>query len=720
LINKKNLLQKPKIAELQVVRRDFLFKRITMKSILTNQITDWEELMCVGYNPELSQLMAIISIKRQTGYSGGLCSNGSTEYVRFFIDWGQGDGFQDVGITSFKAHNIPDDASGSLPPLKYMVYLPLDDEKYRKCCNKPVIVKVRAVLSWNEIPSLDPNDAPYFGNVLDANIQISPKNTLSCLLQEGLIKKEVDILQNLDLNATLPMVKPVPVPLQKLLPKYKEADIPDHRTLYSPIVSVLKGDQPKFHMSAKFDPSILDKFKIDIDKVKTFLLEEEANTSYEELICVGLNTSSDTLGAVVHVKRPLGYGGNLCEMGTEEYIAFWADWNNDGNFDEYLGTVSIKVHDITSIPDDGLYYSVPFLANFTQHLRECSNPNIIKIRAVLSWNVPPSIVDPDTLNTWGNLRTSMVQIRSGSSSTELMSLIYDVGGVPIEDISSVTYLAYPSLFFDTTSRNPACTNRPFGGNVHVRGRIYNTGAPRSVHFQVQYSKHGTSDWLPVCHDATFELMYPDINDPLYPMDRVTINSPDGWFPYLEDPTATPPIFERLNRLSTWNTGSLEGVYDIRVAYTEDYPITPSSVIHYSEIVTITLDNTGFSVSPTANVVIDTNYSLDLILSGGDCRKFAQGTSLQGKLRALNNNFWRWRLELQPKTHYHGHPTDFEPFRNYDSLMDQGDAQASWSLPTNDLDPCGYTLTLWAYDRTIVNSSSSHRHWNKKAIGFSIT
>lgn len=713
-------MKNPKIAELKVIRKDFLFNRIIMKKILADQITDWEELMCVGYNPDLSQLMAIISIKLENGYSGGLCSNGSTEYVRFFIDWGQNDGFQDVGLTSFKVYNIPDNASDSHHPLKYMVYLPLDDEKYRRCCNKPVILKLRAVLSWNEIPSLDPNDTPYFGNVLDVSIQISPKNTLYCLLQESIIKKEVDILQSLDLNAALPKLKPVPILLEKLLPKYKKADIPDHRTFYTPLIQVLKEDIPKFHMSVKFDPSLLDKFKIDIDKVKTFLLDEEANTSYEELICVGLNTSSDILGAIVHVKKPLGYGGNLCEMGTEEHIAFWADWNNNGNFDEYLGTVSINVHDIANIPDEGLYYSIPFPANFTQHLSECSSPNIIKIRAVLSWNAPPSVVDPDELHTWGNRCTSLVQIRSGSSSTELMSLIYDVGGVPIEVISSDTYLAYPSLFFDTTSRYPACTNRPFGGNVNIRGRIYNTGVPGSVYFQVQYSKHGTTDWLPVCHDVAFELMHPDINDPLYPKETVPINSPDGWFPYLENPNATPPILERLNHLSTWSTGSLEGVYDIRVAYTEDYPITPSSVIHYSEIVTITLDNTGFSVSPTANVVIDTNYSLDLILSGGDCRKFAKGTMLQGELRALNNNFWRWRLELQPKTHYHGHPTDFEPFRNYDSLADQGDAQTSWSLPTNDLDPCGYTLTIWAYDRTIVDSSSSHHHWNKKAIGFSIT
>lgn len=98
-------------------------------------------------------------------------------------------------------------------------------------------------------------------------------------------------------------------------------------------------------------------------------------------------------------------------MGSEEYIAFWADWNNDGNFDEHLGTVSVNVHDIDTIPDEGLYYSVPFSANLTQNLRECNNPNVIKVLAVLSWDIPPSTVDPNLLNTWGNRHTSLIQIR---------------------------------------------------------------------------------------------------------------------------------------------------------------------------------------------------------------------------------------------------------------------------------------------------------------------
>jgi hypothetical protein len=82
---------------------------------------------------------------------------------------------------------------------------------------------------------------------------------------------------------------------------------------------------------------------------------------------------------------------------------------------------------------------------------------------------------------------------------------------------------------------------------------------------------------------------------------VTVNAPDGWFPYMEDFGAAPPILERTAHLATWNTGSLNGDYDLRLAYTLDYPLNPGSAIHYSATVTIVVDNDDFTVSPTATM-----------------------------------------------------------------------------------------------------------------------
>src|SRR5438034_4680264 len=52
--------------------------------------TKYEELTCVGFNPDLNRLEATLQIKQSFGYRGNLCTAGSTEYVRFFINYGGG------------------------------------------------------------------------------------------------------------------------------------------------------------------------------------------------------------------------------------------------------------------------------------------------------------------------------------------------------------------------------------------------------------------------------------------------------------------------------------------------------------------------------------------------------------------------------------------------------------------------------------------------------
>jgi hypothetical protein len=533
------------------------------------------------------------------------------------------------------------------------------------------------------------------------------------------LEKTASILDNLDIEAALPKLKPTPVPWSKLAASYKEAGVPDHRLIYEVVYPMLSAETP-FAATEQSDLQYLEQLKIDVSKVIDVLAGAQANVTFEEVVCTGLNSASDILGAVIHIKKPNGYSGDLCQHGSREYVAFWADWNNDGIFDEYLGTASVETHDIAKLPASGLDYSVMLPCNFTKRLKLCENPNIIRIRAVLSWAVPPSTLDPNKLNYWGNRLDVVVQIRPGKPDTGLMDLIYDVGSVPLNSISATSYLAFPSSgILNPADCSQPAMDRPFGGYVRVGGRIYNTGSPKTVYYQVQYAKHATSNWLPVTNSMTFELMHPNPFDPLYPEEVVPIVSPDGWFPYLEDPTAAPPIIERTSLLAWWNTGSMGGTYDIRLAYTKDYPITATSVIHYSSIVTIILDNTNYSVSPTPNSVVDANYRLDLVIDGGDCHSYPRKSVINGHLRALDQHFWKWVLDLQPTTHSHGAEAD-PRCRSYGSTVDPGDANAAWKLDTSKLDPCGYTLTLWGYDRTIVDSNGAIVHYAGKAVGFSIT
>ena len=67
--------------------------------------TTYEELTSVGYNPWQKRLFATFDIKKAFGYSGNLCDDGSTEYVRFFVDFGGG--WQDAGVVATDVHDIP-------------------------------------------------------------------------------------------------------------------------------------------------------------------------------------------------------------------------------------------------------------------------------------------------------------------------------------------------------------------------------------------------------------------------------------------------------------------------------------------------------------------------------------------------------------------------------------------------------------------------------------
>ncbi|MHC4563883.1 MAG: hypothetical protein ACYS8X_14085, partial [Planctomycetota bacterium] len=471
-------VSKREIQELEVTRKTLLASLFAYTPVAAKGITYWEELTCVGFNPERSELQAVVSVKRSTGYSGGLCSQGSPEYVRFFVDWGSG--FEDAGLTSFRAHDISDLPPGPQHPLQYLVQLTLADEEHRRFCKLPVLPKVRAVLSWNAMPSLDPNQVPYFGNTMDVDVQLEPNiMTLAVLAEEGLLSKKATLLDKVDLAKPLATLPPTPVPWSQLVEAYHKAEVPDHRLVYEAVYPMVKPTALAPVAPAQKDLSIVQDLNIDLSQVVDVLtLQSQANTTYEEVVCAGLNTPLDTLGAVIHVKKPCGYCGNLCQAGSREYVAFWADWNNDGAYDAYLGTATVEVHDIGSIPSGGLYYGVELPVNLLPHLKGCHDPNIIRIRAVLSWAVPPSTTDPNDLNYWGNRLDVVVQVRPGVPSTELMDLLYTIGSVGVDDFSPTTHLAYPSVgVLDPTNCSAPAKDRPLGGRVTIRGRIYNTGLP---------------------------------------------------------------------------------------------------------------------------------------------------------------------------------------------------------------------------------------------------
>lgn len=298
--------------------------------------TAWEELRCLGFNPQLGQIEAVVVLKRPTGYNGDLCSFGSTEYVRFFVDWHDGSGFTDVGLASFKAHDIPD---AKLPdhPLDYLVTLTLTGADHERCCSSPVLPTLRGILEWNHIPPSSPSYSPPFGNSRDAHFQLeSGVCSVFDVFGEGLVLEKAAPLAGFDLSAPLQKLAPKPVPWSELAESYRKYEVPDHRLVYQAVYPLVVGGSDSAQAASQPDIARSAELGIDLSKVIELLADGNGDTSFEELTCVGLNSATDTLGAVIHIKRPSGYSGDLCRSGSQEYVAFWADWNRDGVLEAYL------------------------------------------------------------------------------------------------------------------------------------------------------------------------------------------------------------------------------------------------------------------------------------------------------------------------------------------------------------------------------------------------
>jgi hypothetical protein len=71
------------------------------------------------------------------------------------------------------------------------------------------------------------------------------------------------------------------------------------------------------------------------------VLKIQANTFYENICSVGFQPQFDRLEAVVHVKQPTGYGGDICSQGTPEYVRFFMSTDSGASWDD-LGLTSSR------------------------------------------------------------------------------------------------------------------------------------------------------------------------------------------------------------------------------------------------------------------------------------------------------------------------------------------------------------------------------------------
>ena len=136
-----------------------------VKTILGN--TTYEEISLIELNSDRTALEATIKIKVPYKDEVESCRTESVEYIRFYLDCGSG--WQDAGLADVNIHDVPNnqDWLGSAEkPKTYVVSRAIDT--IRSVSGPPIQPRVRAILSWNQIPPPDnPIWAPVWGNVVD-------------------------------------------------------------------------------------------------------------------------------------------------------------------------------------------------------------------------------------------------------------------------------------------------------------------------------------------------------------------------------------------------------------------------------------------------------------------------------------------------------------------------------------------------------------------------
>ena len=645
----------------------------------------FEEIGCVGFSSALSRLEAVVSIKQNSGYGGGLCTAGSQEYVRFYLSFDGGTTWQDQGATAFTAHDIP----GPMP-LEYSVAQPISVAE--DFCFFENLPQVRAILSWNfEPPANTPNWIPVWGNVVNVTIQIPAFEfiLLSGLLEKAKIQLPAQFKNAVNLQQSISAAPKKELSVTEIATSYKGKPVTPARYLYP---EIQKGSQNLTAVASAVVASSaastsgksakkFSNFPTDtnISDVIASILATSGDTTYEELDCVGLDPNRDTLVGVVKVKLPYGFNGGLCTAGSEEYVAFWVDW---GSGYEYAGTVTQNVHDISGVPAGGLEYAVVLPIDVASHQKPCtSGPQIVKVRAILSWQTAPPATDPNYVPVWGNQSDALVQIPAGAPYVTGTANISIIGGIGVDQIDTVfTGMTNPFAVFALTGTNadPWIASRqcPFGGQIVIQG-LPSVGN----RYRVWVQKVGSP--LPVA-----------LTDAIITTDMYgtpTSRTPDGsgFFPYLDNSQNIDDI------LAYWySSGDDQWYVWLEIADGSDTVL--GSTPHYL----IQLDNTA----PSVDIHID---------SAGDCKQFTPGTTITGHFFAQDLHFGVFGLSTLPTSLSPNEPTTTTPSTSQTGPW-PGDV---WQLNTTGMTTCGYVVELDVWDNSIVGSGPGGHNFNTKQVGF---
>ncbi|HKR04936.1 MAG TPA: hypothetical protein VJY62_09890, partial [Bacteroidia bacterium] len=614
---------------------------------------------------------ATFSVKKSSGYSGNLCTHGSFECVKFYLDFHDGAGFIDQGSVKVNVHDIPaeKDCNGnSIFPIIYVATLKKKSIKI-SFCDKPLLPTLRAILSWNYCPPPDsPDWKPVWGSIMDCDIQIKPfikpifpdyidfsKYLELANSSPALTVKQVAEISGVDLNQLNP--QPQPPGIAELAKNYEKLKIPASRFAFKMVNDIISDPTSE---SALANKSILEGLKIDvnsiIDQLSVIQLPDptKTNVDYEELECVGLDYNTESLVATICIKKNVGYSGDLCQPGSTEYIAFWIDWGNDCKW-EYINTVELNVHDI-KMKGDCLCYSVSLPLDATFHRKLCENPNVIRVRGVLSWNYPPSTTDPIDLEFYGNRVDAHIQLKPGKvlDPNNPIAIFDIIGGIDINHVDDITGLTKPGSFFAYNGITVP-TGAPFDGVIVLNG-------PSFPGYRYKIKITNLSAGTPPTDVTDPFTVVGDL--PFWPWVQYTPQVVDaqGYYPFLDHAKNTLNVLARFS--------------------------PPTEDLYRVDLEVDTIPGSFFKIIQMDKTDPDVRLQVN---DGGDCTNFKIGDTITGHFFVYDLNISEWSFGSTWGGGASGTsntpPLPGTPF----SIVTPANAH-----------PCG-EISLWARDKTIINS-----------------
>jgi hypothetical protein len=475
------------------------------------------------------------------------------------------------------------------------------------------------------------------------------------------LKLPLEISEVLDLEAPLPL-KQKTLAATELAALYKDKGVPAHRFAFKELTQFIAQPTALNTAATALGPGV----KLDID-LSDVLFPKDGDISYEELTCIGLDPNfPDTLVGTIKVKKSSGYSGGPCTAGSREYVTWWADFDGNGSFETCLGTSEVRVYDL-NVPAQGIHYAVRLPVDLSPYRDPCKKgPRLLRIRAILSWNVAVPCANPNQIPTWGNREETVVHVTPQGLVGGAPGKIAILGGIPTQHIHDVSGLTTADAVFALNNYPPDGAGRP----CPFAGRVTAQGAPVAGHsYVVEVSPDGNV-WTPVLTDLTVT----DQNGNTSPHKA---NPVTKRFDYL-------PFSANVNGLlAHWNTSG-DAAWQVRLTVYDG----SGNPVGAPDVHRVQLDNTG------------PNVSIDITSGAGNCGKFGIGSVLSGNFVARDDYLGSYSLRVEPAVN---DPGEGVPVPSDGSVNTPPAPGAGWALNTAGMQACGYVIRVVAIDRAIVNS-----------------